>query len=319
MSAPRPVLVDCDTGIDDALALLYLLAQPGVAVVGVSTVFGNISATGAAANTRRVLALAGRADIPVAIGAQRPLVGDPSHLGSQVHGADGLGGADLPEAPPQPDPVSAAQLISALSHRYAGELHILAIGALTNLALALAAEPDLVDRVPRVTIMGGAADAPGNYTPAAEANIFHDPHAAQRVISARWATELVPLDVTMRELLTDRHRAAWLAAGTPVARFAAQATDFYFNFYSGQSTGERWAPCHDPLAAAVAVGAVVPELFPAVHVEVDCTDGPSRGATICDTRGRYYGFPPDPAANCRVALGTAGDFADQLAGAIISL
>jgi purine nucleosidase len=312
------MLVDCDTGIDDALALLYLVRRPEVDVVGVTTVFGNNTVETAARNTRRVLALAGRPDIPVGVGADRPLVGERESLGTEIHGADGLGDVNLPDPPDPPSDLTAAELISTMSRRYPGSLHLLATGALTNLAAALDAEPELVDRVGRVTVMGGAADAPGNRTPAAEANIGHDPEAAQRVLAAGWATDLVPLDVTMRELLTERHRAALAAAGTPVGSFASSITDFYFNAYSGRSGGERWAPCHDALAAAVAVGTVTPSLFPAIHVEVDCTDGPSRGATICDTRGRYWGFPPDPRANCRVALRTAGDFADHLVAVLLS-
>src|SRR5689334_4626375 len=115
---PMPLLVDCDTGIDDALALLYLLGRPDVTVVGITTVFGNNTAAGAARNTRQVLALAGRSGIPVAVGAERPLRGDARQHARQVHGADGLGDVGLPEPPPQPDPGSAARLIAELSRRY---------------------------------------------------------------------------------------------------------------------------------------------------------------------------------------------------------
>jgi purine nucleosidase len=164
--------------------------------------------------------------------------------------------------------------------------------------------------------MGGAADAAGNQSPAAEANIIHDPEAAQRVLSAGWSTTLVPLDVTMIEVVTEEHRARMLAADTPVSRFFAATTDFYFGGYGLDSYGVRSSPCHDALAAAILTGEVVPTVFPLLHVEVDCSDGPSRGATIVDTRGRYKGYPDQPGATCRVALLTDGTFPDKLVAAL---
>lgn len=315
---PRtPVLVDCDTGVDDAMALLYLLARDDIEVVGITTVFGNNTAERCAHNSLRVLELVGRADIPVAIGAEKPLVGEVTYLATHVHGADGLGDSGLPMDVSTPvSSLSAVELIDDLSARYAGRLRILALAPLTNLAHALDVLPDLADRVVDVVIMGGAADVAGNQSPAAEANIIHDPEAAQRVLSAPWPTVLVPLDVTMIEVLTEEHRARLIAADTPVTRFVAATTDFYFGRYGLDSYGVRCSPCHDAVAAAVLTGDVVPSVFPLLHVEVDCTDGPGRGATICDTRGRYKGFPDDPDGNCRVALVTDGGFPDLLVAAL---
>jgi purine nucleosidase len=311
---PRtPVLVDCDTGVDDAMALLYLLHRDDIEVVGVTSIFGNNTAARCAHNTLRVLELVGRADIPVAVGAENPLVGEVTYLATHVHGADGLGDSGLPMEVSTPvSPLTAVELIDELSARHAGRLRILAVGPLTNLAHALDRIPGLEDRIADVVIMGGAADAPGNQSPAAEANIIHDPEAAQRVISARWTTTLVPLDVTMTEVLTEDHRARLEAAGTPVTRFVAAITDFYFAHYGMDSYGVRRSPCHDALAAGVLTGDVVPEVFPVIDVQVDCTDGPSRGATICDTRGRYRGYPDMPGGNCRVALRTDGTFPERL-------
>jgi purine nucleosidase len=311
------VLVDCDTGVDDAMALLYLLRRDDVEIVGITTVFGNNTAAQCAHNTIRVLELAGRADIPVAVGAEKPLVGEVTYLATHVHGADGLGDSGLPmEVSTSPVAESAVDLIDRLSAEHAGRLRILALAPLTNLAQALDTVPGLVSRVRDVVIMGGAADVAGNQSPAAEANIIHDPEAAQAVLSASWDTVLVPLDVTMVEVVTESHIERLLAADTPITRFVAATTEFYFNDYGVSSYGRRCSPCHDAVAAAVLTGEVVPSVFPLIGVEVDCTDGPGRGATICDTRGRWKGFPDQPDGNCRVALVTDGSFPDHLVAAL---
>lgn len=318
MTERIPVLVDCDTGIDDAMALLFMLAQDRFEVVGVTSVFGNNTAAQCAVNSLRVLDLAGRTDIPVAVGAEQPLVGEVAYLATHVHGSDGLGDAGLPvDVTGRPDERDAVQLIDDLSREHAGRLRILAVAPLTNLAHALERIPGLTERIADVVIMGGAADAPGNQSPAAEANIIHDPEAAQAVLSAAWATTLVPLDVTMREVLEESDRERLLAAGTAVPEFVARATDFYFGGYGSESYGRRASPAHDALAAAVLTGDVVPTVFPSIDVEVDCTDGPGRGATICDTRGRYRGFS-GVNGRTRVALETDGSFAGVLVSTLIA-
>lgn len=317
MSERTPVLVDCDTGVDDAMALLYLLRRPDIEIVGITTVFGNNTAAQCAVNTIRVLELAGREDIPVAVGAEKPLVGEVTYLATHVHGSDGLGDSGLPrEISTAPVDETAVGMIDRLSAEYAGRLRILALAPLTNLALALEAVPSLPSRIVDVVIMGGAADVAGNQSPAAEANIIHDPEAAQAVLTAAWPTVLVPLDVTMIEVVTEQHIARLLAADTPVTRFVAATTEFYFTDYGMSSYGRRCSPCHDAVAAAVLTGEVVPSVFPLLGVEVDCTDGPGRGATICDTRGRWKGFPDQPEGNCRVALVTDGTFPDRLVEAL---
>jgi purine nucleosidase len=317
MTEPTPVLIDCDTGVDDAMALLYLLAREDIDVVGITTVFGNNTAERCAHNTLRVLELVGRQDIPVAIGAEKPLVGEVTYLATHVHGNDGLGDSGLPtEVTTSVSTRTALELIEDLSAKHAGSLRILAIAPLTNIAHALDAIPDLTERVADIVIMGGAADVAGNQSPAAEANIIHDPEAAQQVISAAWPVTLVPLDVTMIEVLTEDHRSRLIEADTPVSRFVAATTDFYFGRYGLDSYGVRCSPCHDAVAAAILTGEITPSVFPLIDVQVDCTDGPGRGATICDTRGRYRGFPDQPDGNCRVALLTDGTFPDLLVSAL---
>ncbi|BDZ47685.1 nucleoside hydrolase [Naasia aerilata] len=307
----QPVLVDCDTGIDDAVALLYLLSVPSIEIVGITTVSGNAPARACAINTLTVLALAGRTDIPVAVGAERPFLAEPRPHSVHVHGYDGMGDAGLPPADPALlDPRSALQLIDDLSCAHAGRLRILATGAFTNLALAVRADPTLVGRIADVVVMGGAAEVPGNMTPAAEANIAHDPEGAAVVLSAGWPIAMVPLDVTTTELLTEEHVERLTASGE-VGRFVAAISDYYMNFYA-PFFGRRVAVQHDALAAGILAGDVVPTVFPLLRVEVECGPGPARGATVCDTRGRHLGYPDDPDGNCRVALRTPGGFVDLL-------
>ncbi|MDR2564471.1 MAG: nucleoside hydrolase [Bifidobacteriaceae bacterium] len=313
MNGPtKRVLVDCDTGIDDAMAILYLLGTPGVDVVALTTVFGNISAATAAANCLRLLELTGRTDIPVSIGAERTVTGETPVLAPHVHGEDGAGNTALPAPTVQPSELTAAEQIARQARRHAGELTLLAVGPLTNLAAALASEPKLDQLVRRVVVMGGAAEVAGNQTAAAEANILHDPEAASAVLNARWDCVLVPLDVTMRELLTEEHRARLEKAATPVSSLVARITDHYFDYFKAESFDRRCSPCHDALAAAIAVGDYQPTLAPRVPVEVECGAGPARGATICDTRSRYRGFAGAPAGRTQVVLRTPGVFADQL-------
>ncbi len=305
----KTLLVDCDTGIDDAIALLYLLADPTVEICAITTVFGNISAAAAARNTLWVLDLAGRTGkIPVAKGSEVTLVGEETHRGGDVHGGEGLGGTEVGQPAGTLADENGAELIVRTARERQGEVHLLATGPLTNVAVALRLEPELPRLVEGVTIMGGAALAPGNITPAAEANIWHDPEAAQAVMSAPWDITMVPLDATMREVMTEDQRGLLAQSPVPVARFAADILDHYMDYYTSVF-GRRCCACHDALAAAIAVGDVVPERAMTVGVVVDTSPGPARGATICDMRGQYRGEFRQPGAKCTVVLETSGDFA----------
>lgn len=308
----KAVLVDCDTGIDDAIALLYLLADPGVEICGITTVFGNISAATAARNTLWVLDVAGRTgQVPVAEGSELTLVGQETHRAGDVHGGHGLGGAEVGEPSGRVVGESAPELIVRTARERPGQVHLLATGPLTNLAVALRLEPKLPRLVGGVTVMGGAALAPGNITPAAEANIWHDPEAAQAVLSAPWETTLVPLDATMREVMTEDQRLSLAGSRSAVGRFAAGILDHYMDFYTSVF-GRRCCACHDVLAAAIAVGDVVPTRAATVRVTVDTSPGPARGATICDLRGQYKGKAKQRGATCTVVLETAGGFPETV-------
>ncbi|MFJ6415808.1 nucleoside hydrolase [Paeniglutamicibacter sp. NPDC091659] len=295
-----PVFLDCDTGIDDALALAYLLGA-GANLVGVGSVSGNTDALQGATNTQNLLALAGHGHVPVALGhhdAQaRPYGGGAPH----VHGQNGIGEVELPDAGLELAPESAPEMLVRLAREHRGELRVIAIGPLTNIAAALRLDPELPGLVRELTIMGGAAMAPGNITAAAEANIHNDPEAAAEVFAADWEIVLVPLDVTMNHVLEEADLDRLKASESPAVQAVGSMLGYYFDFYKGVF-GRRCSVMHDPLAAAIAIGLVQATSAPHARVVVDATDGPGRGQTICDLRGRYKGYPKPSGARCRVVL-----------------
>ncbi len=301
--APFPVYFDCDTGIDDSLALAYLLSTPRVRIVGIGTVSGNTNAAQAARNSLALLELAGHHDVPVAIGAHDPLNGVYDGGVPEIHGVNGIGGVQIADAARPVEPQTAAELLIRLSHEYAGLLRVVTVGPMTNIALALALDPTLPERIVEVTTMGGAALAPGNVSAVSEANIWNDPEAAQLAFSANWPVTIVPLDVTMENRLDETDRSALLESPLPLARALGQMLDHYFDFYLNEY-GVRSCALHDPLAAAIAAGGIRPTRNPAVPVEVDITDGPGRGQTICDLRGQRRGQVDAAGANVRVVLAT---------------
>jgi inosine-uridine nucleoside N-ribohydrolase len=230
---PRKVIYDTDPGVDDAMALYYALAHPGVDVVGITTTFGNVSVEQAATNALYLTAIAGF-EVPVTQGVATPWVKPGEAPPDFIHGGDGLG--NLPTRQPTRnvlDPRSSAQFIVDMARAHPGEITLVAVGPLGNLATALKLEPALPKLVREVILMGGTVVEPGNVSPVAEANIWNDPHAADQVFTAGWKLTMVGLDVTHQVIL-------------PVSLFAhiAQhhqhvATDtllhavkFYANFYS---------------------------------------------------------------------------------------
>jgi len=318
MTSPRPIYFDCDTGIDDALALAYLLASPEIEIAGIGTVSGNTDSARAAVNTLDLLALAGRPGVPVAVGAHDPLVGEYHGGAPHIHGRNGVGNVELPASGLVPVEETAAEMLIRLSNEYPGELEVITIGPLTNIAIALALDPSLPSRVKEVTIMGGAAMVPGNITPMAEANIYNDADAAAVVFATEWPIVLVPLDVTLENTLEESDRQILLDSGRPVAVALGEILDLYFGFYV-EVYGRRSCSLHDPLAAAIAVGGVVATNAPAVPALVDATDGPARGQTICDLRGQRMGPRDRTGAHVRVVLDTDAPLAPHLLERILSL
>ncbi|MGV9769456.1 nucleoside hydrolase [Microbacterium sp. NPDC003461] len=304
------IILDVDTGVDDALAILTAALSPEIELVACTTTWGNVDVDTAARNTAFVLNMAGRSDVPVARGAEGPSNGATASFSTNVHGEDGQGGQADTSFVPALTAETAPELIIRLSHERPGELHLVAVGPLTNLADALAADPTLPERIREVTIMGGSFLAPGNITPAAEANIWHDPEAAQRVVEAGWACTFVGLDVTMRDMLEEDHLRA-LAAGGAIGGYCARILDAYYDFYLGE-TGRRCAGNHDALAVGIAAGLATATLAPVVPIEIDTTDGPNRGRTSADLRGIHNDWPAVAGARHRAVLATEPGFTDRM-------
>jgi len=271
------VVIDTDPGVDDALAILLAAASPELDLMGLTTVFGNCAVDVATRNALVLLDVAGRAEVPVARGAADPIASPYLGPVAQVHGVDGMGdGGPLPEPAGSPVAPSAAEFLCRTAAANPGELTILAVGPLTNLALALRLRPDLDTLVDRVVVMGGNALVPGNATPAAEANMHNDPEAADIVFGARWPVTMVGLDVTHKVNLRGADIDRITAAPTPAGRHLARALPRYRAFFE-HTNGLDGMYVHDPSAVAYLVD---PTMFTVsewpLRVE---TQGFSRGKT----------------------------------------
>jgi inosine-uridine nucleoside N-ribohydrolase len=266
-----PIIIDCDPGHDDAIALLLALASPEVELLGVTTVSGNTTLPNTTANALKVLEHVGRTDVPVAAGADRPLVRE-QYVATYVHGESGLEGPELPEPSTRPIDEHAVDFLGAR----ANGVTLVPVGPLTNVALLLARYPDV--RPERIVLMGGAI-AEGNLTPAAEFNIWADPEAAARVFESGLDVTMIGLDVTHKALVgaeaVERMRASG-RAGTLVAELMA-----YYNRFHREAYGFEGSPIHD----AVAVAHVLrPGLVDTkhVHVAIETQSELCRGRTVAD-------------------------------------
>jgi purine nucleosidase len=282
------LVVDTDTGIDDALALLWLAARPDVELVEVLSTHGNCSAEQAAANARSVLDRAGLGHVPVTGGRSAPLAGELS-VAWFVHGHDGLGDCGLapPPWPPAPPGSDAVTRLLDLADRHAGELDLLALGPLTNLGAALAEDPGVLRAFRTVTVMGGTGPrlGPGEPDPTfgvGDPNTYHDPEAARRVAAADAEVTLVGVDVTMGCMTGLDGLARLAATTTDHGRFADAICAFYVDFYE-QNQGTRRLTLHDPLAAMVAAGAEVGATFRSGRCVVEGPAGAER-AVLVDPR-----------------------------------
>jgi inosine-uridine nucleoside N-ribohydrolase len=292
-----PLLIDCDPGHDDAMALLLALASPEVEVLGVTTVHGNQTLDKTTANALRVLELAGRGDIEVAAGAHRPLTREPI-VAASVHGESGLDGPDLP--PPSGAAV-AAHAIDFLAERLRGApepVTVVPTGPLTNIALLLARYPDVTSQIERIVLMGGAI-AEGNVTPAAEFNIWLDPEAAARVFASGIDVTMVGLDVTHKALMRPEHADRLRAAGR-VGDVVADLWAFYYQHHV-RVYDFPGTPVHDALAVAHVIdGGLLTTAHR--HVAIDCESALCRGRTVVDV-WRVTGNE----ANAHVGVEVAGD------------
>lgn len=281
MMTRKLLVMDVDTGIDDALALLLALRSPAAEVLAIGTVAGNIEAGQAASNTLKVLEVAG-ASIPVAVGLNKPLL-RPLRTSPHVHGADGLGDAGLPAPAGRPSGEHAVNQIVRLAHERPGEITLFASGPLSNVAAALIREPELPRLLKEVVIMGGAVGAPGNVTAVAEANIWHDPEAARLVFDAAWPLTMVSMDVTMQTFLRPPQLAVLQASASPLARFVCAILPFYWDRYSALM-GREGCALHDPLALAIALDPTLVATMATLDVRVETESALTLGMTVADRR-----------------------------------
>ncbi len=279
MSKKIPLLIDTDPGVDDALALLMAFADERHDVVGLTVAAGNVGLDYTVRNALKLCEVAGREDVPVFAGAPDPLV-HPAEDAAHVHGRDGFGDVELPAAARAVEAEHAALAILRLSHQHAGELLLVALGPLTNIALALKLDPTLPQRVKRFLVMGGAITGHGNITPVAEFNIAFDPEAAHIVFTAFPHIEVADWEATVAHGLLHRNVEQWLAADTDKARFY-ELISRQTRLWSEDSRGEYWYAA-DALAMAWALqpeGATKVERRP---LAIEMAGGRTRGATVVD-------------------------------------
>jgi inosine-uridine nucleoside N-ribohydrolase len=307
---PTPIILDCDPGHDDAIALLLAVASPEVELIGVTTVAGNTTIDKTTNNALRVLELAGRADIPVYRGAERPFI-RKQDVAVHVHGESGLDGPDLPQPTTREQELHAVDYLAHEIRAREGKVTLIPTGPLTNIGLLFALHPDV--RPERIVIMGGAIGE-GNRTPAAEFNIWADPEAAQRVFLEGLDTTMVGLDVTHRALITDAHTERMRGAGR-VGTAVAELMDFYARFHKSRYPDLDGSPMHDPVCVAHVIDPTLMTVLDA-FIEVDCSGGPSWGRTNVDWRGReHFGAP-----NAKVGVDIDGErFAELIVERISSL
>lgn len=290
-----PIILDCDPGHDDAIALILALASPELKVLAVTTSAGNQTPDKTLNNALRILTLLGRHDIPVAAGAPKPLARELI-IADNVHGESGLDGPKLPEPGFAPQAMTALELMARTLRDSPEPVTLVPTGPLTNIALLLAAHPELHPKIARIVLMGGAA-GPGNWTPAAEFNIYVDPEAADMVFKSGLPITLCGLDVTHEAQVMDEDIERVRAIPNPVAQCVAGLLDFFMIYHRDPKWGFAGAPLHDPCTIA---WLLAPELFHGIDcwVGIETRGTHTVGMTVVDR----YGLTGQP-ANAHVLLG----------------
>ena len=302
----QKVILDCDPGHDDAMAIL--LAAKRLDVLGITTVAGNQSIDKVTTNALKVVELAGLTRIPVAQGAAHPLVRAPRHA-PEIHGQTGLDGPDLPVPATKPVNMHAVDFIIVTVMRTDG-VTLVPTGPLTNIALALRKEPRIAGRIPEICLMGGSRTH-GNVTAAAEFNIYFDPEAAHAVFTSGIPIKMVGLNVTEQVIATPPRRQQLRVLGTRVARAAAEMLDFYAGAVE-RAYGFAGGAMHDPLAVAALIDPGV-LVFEHMHVAVELAGQYTLGQTLCDDRFLRAGAKRDAAVrpgakpNAEVAVSVDAD------------
>lgn len=298
----KKIILDLDTGIDDALALAYTLGSPELDLIGVTATYGNVLVGTGVRNDLALLELFGRSDVPVFAGELHALAKDGFEvleISAFIHGKNGIGEAEVAEPVGVVQELSAVDFLIESVERYGDELIIVPTGAMTNIAAAMK-KSETFARDAQIVFMGGALTVPGNVSQWAEANVNQDPEAADIMVRNAGDITMVGLDVTLQTLLTYAETARWRALGTPAGNFLADATDYYIKAYDTTAPHLGGCGLHDPLAVGVAIDPSLVTLVP-INLKVD-TEGPTRGRTIGDEVRLN-----DPHKNCKVAVGVDVD------------
>ncbi|CAB0510734.1 nucleoside hydrolase [Corynebacterium diphtheriae] len=298
----KKIILDLDTGIDDALALAYTLGSPELDLIGVTATYGNVLVETGVRNDLALLELFGRSDVPVFAGEPHALAKDGFEvleISAFIHGKNGIGEAEVAEPVGVVQELSAVDFLIESVERYGDELIIVPTGAMTNIAAAMK-KSETFARDAQIVFMGGALTVPGNVSQWAEANVNQDPEAADIMVRNAGDITMVGLDVTLQTLLTYAETATWRALGTPAGNFLADATDYYIKAYDTTAPHLGGCGLHDPLAVGVAIDPSLVTLVP-INLKMD-TEGPTRGRTIGDEVRLN-----DPHKNCKVAVGVDVD------------
>ncbi len=292
---PKHIILDTDPGIDDALAILLALASPEIVLDGISAIHGNASTAQVTTNALSILELAKASHVPVYKGCEIPLV-QPSLLSPETHGNTGLGYANLSAPQNQARAQHGCDYLIEQIMSHPKEITLVAIGPLTNVALAIRKEPRIVENVKEVFIMGGAIRHQGNTTPLAEYNTYVDPHAAHMVFHSGMPMTLTPLDVTYQCIFLKEDLDRLLKIDSPITKFIADSTRFYMEFHDEYQKIDGCV-INDPMTLALTF---MPEIcdYENLYVDVDISTGVGLGNTFAD----FYNYEKK-APNMKVALG----------------
>ncbi|TQD70208.1 hypothetical protein C1H46_044260 [Malus baccata] len=283
----KKIIIDTDPGIDDAMAIFVALQSPEVQVIGITTIFGNVYTTLATRNALHLLEVAGRTDIPVAEGSHVTITkGTKLRIADFVHGVDGLGNQNFPPPKGKPIEQSAAAFLVEQASLYPGKVTVVALGPLTNIALATQLDPAFAKNIGQIILLGGAFAVNGNVNPAAEANIFGDPDAADMVFTCGADILAMGINVTHQVVLTDADRETLAMSNGKFAQYLCKILDVYFSYHH-DAYSTKGVYLHDP---AVLVAAVNPSLFTYMEGVVRVqTNGITRGLTILYNKQKRFG------------------------------
>ncbi len=277
----KKLILDLDTGIDDALAIAYALGSPELELIGITSTYGNVLLEQGIRNDLALLDLLGHSEVPVYPGeshALRKQKFEVQPISAFIHGQNGIGEVEIPSSTREPEKMSAVDFIIEASHTYGENLIVVPTGPETNLATAIAKAPEIINEIGKVVLMGGALTVCGNVSPWAEANISQDPDAANYVFRSGICSTMVGLDVTLQTLLTSKETAIWRDYATPAAVAFADMTDYYIRAYETTAPKLHGCGLHDPLAVGVAADPTLVRTLP-INMQVD-VEGATRGRTI---------------------------------------